>query len=378
MPCFTAHSRMRTLPAWHLIVATTMTSVLLSVSVACDQTGSDAARVDANDAVDAVDAVERSQVADAPSFADIDAAAQAIETLINATRTHEAELIARKLCAQVPSDSPHAARVYELAARAYFARAELAKHELEPAAIKTLIADAARAAQQCAHIGEPDAVRLRFAALLADRMGNHRESATLYDQALAVKPDDLLTLLPAASSAIGSKDFARARALIERHRTIAPTDAWSEGIAAELAIAELRFADAVRCAQASVALDRDRVEFRLILARALRLDQRASESARVLGALEPEVRARIPVAQQFALALTACGDFAAAAQAWNSALRANPNDPFVRAETALAFHRAGDEARAAAELTALDAMRGGPQEHARIAPALIESSSRAP
>ena len=372
MPCFTAHPRKRRPPTWRMIMAT----VLLGLSVACDGDSRDTAS--STTGVGNDEALNRAQVAAAPSFADIDAAAQAIETLLNAQRTREAELVARKLCEQVPSDSPQSARVYELAARAYFARAELAKHELEPADIKALISDAALAAQRSAQTGAPDAVRLRFAALLADRIGNHQEAVTLYDQALAVKPDDLLTLLPAASSAIGRKDFARARALIERHRIIAPQEAWSEGIAAELAIAQARFTDAVSCAQAAVALDRERVEFRLILARALRLDQRASDSARLLSALETEVRARIPVAQQFALALTACGDFSAAANAWNTALRANPNDPFVRAETALAFHRAGDDARAAAELAALDAMRGGPQEHARIAPSLIESSSHAP
>jgi hypothetical protein len=63
---------------------------------------------------------------------------------------------------------------------------------------------------------------------------------------------------------------------------------------------------------------------------------------------------------------------AQAAAAWDAAIRAQPADPYIRAEAALAFLRAGDEARAASELEALDALFGGAAQRARIEPVLRE------
>ncbi|MFM7053062.1 MAG: tetratricopeptide repeat protein [Planctomycetota bacterium] len=301
----------------------------------------------------------------APSARESDDAAQAIETFIAAGRTREAELVARRLLEKSPAGTPGAAKADELAARALFARAELAAAELNPSERAALLAEAAACAARAAGAGSPDAVRLRFAALLAARTGDHAAATALYDRALAAAPDDLQSLLDAAMSAVAAKDLARAKMLLERRVARAPDDAWSFGLAASVALAESRADDAAAAAREALRQDGDVLEFRLLLARALRAQRKPDEAARMLSALDDAARARPAIAEQHARALEESGDLAGAARAWELSRRANPADPFVRAETAIAFHRAGDTARAAAELAELRALPGAADHAAR-------------
>jgi len=303
----------------------------------------------------------------------IEAASDAIDAFLAASRTREAELVARELRARAESSAlepAEAARIAEIAARAYFARAELGRLELDPAARAALIRESAALADEAATRAAPDAVRLRFAALLADRVGDAARADTRYDEALAAARGNqaatLETLLHAASASIARKDLARARRLLDERRSSSDQDGWTDALDAECALAEANPSDAVTKARAAVARDRERVEFRLVLARALRANGSPSDAARMLGALDRRERQKPAIAEQFALSLRESGDTRAAAAAWDECLRANPADPFVRAETALAFHRAGDTARAASELAALDATPGGPAERARV------------
>lgn len=305
-----------------------------------------------------------------PSAKETEDAAQAIETFIAAARTREAELVARRLVERTPRGSATAARASELASRAYFARVELAGRELSPPERTQLLADAAEHAERAARASTNDAVRLRFAALLRARNGDAATARELYDLALAAAPDDLQTLLPAASVAIAEKDLARARTLIDRHAALAPDAAWSSGLASSLALAEGRGADAVREAREALRRDGDTLEFRMLLARALRATQAPEEAARMLSALDEPARAKPAIAEQLALALSELGDLAGAARAWSLSRAANPADPFVRAETAIALHRAGDTAGAAAELAELRAIPGAGTDAARAEAAI--------
>ncbi|MFZ9915431.1 MAG: hypothetical protein ACO3IB_08890, partial [Phycisphaerales bacterium] len=136
--------------------------------------------------------------AEGPTARETEDAAQAIEAFIGAARTREAELVARRLVERTPQGSATAARVNELAARAYFARVELAARELSPLERSQLLAEAAERAERAARAAANDAVRLRFAALLRARNGAAATARELYDLALVAAPDDLQTLLPAA------------------------------------------------------------------------------------------------------------------------------------------------------------------------------------
>ena len=82
----------------------------------------------------------------------------------------------------------------------------------------------------------PDATRLRFAALLAGQSGDAAVATQLYDEALAFAPDDQQTLLFAAGASLAALYAARARPLVARHAEIAPDDAWSAGLEAQLAL----------------------------------------------------------------------------------------------------------------------------------------------
>lgn len=306
---------------------------------------------------------------------ELDDAAAAIEKLLDAGRTREAWLVAEKLLARVPPGDRAERKAAEMAARAAFAHAELARDELAADERAALLATAADAAGRSALAeGGRDPARLRFAALLADRAGRGARADELLDLALAAAPDDgpedTETLAVAAAASIARGDFARAEALVARHRAAvgedAPAAAWSHALAAELALAKGDAATARRESGEAFARDRESLEFRVLLARALRATGAADEAAVLLSALPAGDRAKRAVAEQLAGACTDRGDHARAARAWRDAVAGAPTEPRVRGELALSLVRAGDEPAAAAVLADLDAMRGGRAERARV------------
>jgi thioredoxin-like negative regulator of GroEL len=321
------------------------------------------------------------------SRATFDDATRAIETYIAANRTREAELVARKLVEQAGSDAALGRTAYEYAARAYFARAELAE-DLSPKSREELVREAALAAQRAvaesadattaaatsaaiSAANQPSVEARRFAAMLTDRIGDRDTAQSLYDAALAAAPNDLATILPAALSALArNASDPRIDELAARHERLAPDAAWSAALRAEIALARGEAAAALASAETALTRDRDMLEMRLVLAKALRANARPRDAARLLSALSESERAKAAIAQQFALALAEAGETTQAAAAWDAAIRATPNDPYLRAEAALAFLRAGNEARAASELSALDGLFGGSAQRARIEPAI--------
>jgi hypothetical protein len=329
------------------------------------------------------------------SRATFDDATRAIETYIAANRTREAELVARKLVEQAGSDAALGRTAYEYAARAYFARAELAE-DLSPKSRAELVREAALAAQRAvaestdattaaatsaaiSAANQPSVEARRFAAMLTDRIGDRDTAQSLYDAALAAAPNDLATILPAALSALArNASDPRIEELAARHERLAPDTAWSAALRAEIALARGEAAVALASAETALTRDRDMLEMRLVLAKALRANGRPRDAARLLSALSESERAKAAIAQQFALALAEAGETTQAAAAWDAAIRATPNDPYLRAEAALAFLRAGNEARAASELSALDGLFGGSAQRARIEPAIRLLRERKP
>jgi thioredoxin-like negative regulator of GroEL len=321
------------------------------------------------------------------SRATFDDATRAIETYIAANRTREAELVARKLVEQAGSDAALGRTAYEYAARAFFARAELAE-DLSPKSREELVREAALAAQRAvaesadattaaatsaaiSAANQPSVEARRFAAMLTDRIGDRDTAQSLYDAALAAAPNDLATILPAALSALArNASDPRIDELAARHERLAPDAAWSAALRAEIALARGEAAVALASAETALTRDRDMLEMRLVLAKALRANGRPRDAARLLSALSESERAKAAIAQQFAIALAEAGETTQAAAAWDAAIRAAPNDPYLRAEAALAFLRAGNEARAASELSALDGLFGGSAQRARIEPAI--------
>jgi tetratricopeptide (TPR) repeat protein len=329
------------------------------------------------------------------SRATFDDATRAIETYIAANRTREAELVARKLVEQAGSDAALGRTAYEYAARAYFARAELAE-DLSPKSRAELVREAALAAQRAvaestvattaaatsaaiSAANQPSVEARRFAAMLTDRIGDRDTAQSLYDAALAAAPNDLATILPAALSALArNASDPRIDELAARHERLAPDAAWSAALRAEIALARGEAAVALASAETALTRDRDMLEMRLVLAKALRANGRPRDAARLLSALSESERAKAAIAQQFAIALAEAGETTQAAAAWDAAIRAAPNDPYLRAEAALAFLRAGNEARAASELSALDGLFGGSAQRARIEPAIRLLRERKP
>jgi len=304
-------------------------------------------------------------------------ATEAIDKLLAAERTREALIVARKLVERAAPGSDSAFRANELAARVCFTHARMPTNDLTPDERTALLAEAAALAVQSIGPSERDDARISFAALLAAGGGLHKDAARLFDQALAVSPRNRGYLLQAALSALRNDDIARARMLLAQRREAAPGDAWNEGLDAEISIVSGDTSGAVDAAQRAVAADRDGLEFRMILGRALRKDGRAKDAARMLSALEADARAKPALAEQLALALAESGDLAAAARAWGDCIAANPNDPYARAEAVLAFRAAGDHARAAAEFENLKLLKGGAAEYRRIEPKLIDSIPKA-
>jgi predicted Zn-dependent protease len=330
---------------------------------------------------DGADAPER--VADGLSAREVLDSTDAIEKFLNAGRAREALLVARRFTERAAAGSAAATAAAELRARACFTLSQLGAGEISRAERAALTQEAAewavRAVDSSVADGAVaiDAGRVAFAALLASNAGRAADAARLFDRAIAGAPADQSILLQATLSALSAGDPVRARALLARRRGHAPVDAsstvataaadgWNDALEAEILLVESRFSDAVAAAQRAVARDRDALEFRMILARALRRDGRSADAARLLSALPAAERAKPAIADQFARALAESGDVAGAARAWDECLAANPADAFARAETTLAFHRAGNLARAAAELRALEAMPNAAAEAERV------------
>lgn len=333
---------------------------------------------------DGVEGPERA--ADGLSAREVLDTTDAIEKFLNAGRAREALLVARRFTERAAAGSTAATAAAELRARACFTLSQLGASEISRAERAALVQEAAewavRAVDSSATDGTVavDAGRVAFAALLASNAGRATDASRLFDRAIAGAPSDASILLQATLSALSAGDPVRARALLARRRgersvdasptaaaaAAADTDGWNDALEAEILLVESRFSDAVAAAQRAVARDRDALEFRMILARALRRDGRSADAARLLSALPAAERAKPAIADQFARALTESGDVAGAARAWDECLAANPADAFARAETTLAFHRAGNLARAAAELRALEAMPNASAEAERV------------
>jgi len=309
-------------------------------------------------------------------------AREAVEKFLSAERTREAVIVARKLVEKAPEGSEFAARANEVASRALFTHARLPTSGLAPDEREALLREAALCAIRSIEPGGRDAAAIGFAALLAAGAGMHDDAVRLFDEALAIEPENPAFLMHATLAALragggveGHGGIDRARAYVARRRAADPASAWNDGLDAEIALAAKDPPAAVRLADRAMAAERGMLEFRLIAARALRADGRAADAARMLSALEDAERAKPAIAEQFALALAESGDAPGAARAWSECLRANPADAFVRAECAIAHHRAGDSARAAAEMELLRAMPAAGAHLSRAEAALREKTA---
>jgi len=310
--------------------------------------------------------------ADALSARELLDATEAIEKLLAAERSHEAVLIARKLLEKAPAGSSAAPAANAIAARAFFTHARLPTSTLASDERKALLSEAAACAVASIAADERDDAKIAFAALLASGGGRSADARRLFDQALSIAANDAGLLLQATLAAVQDGDLDRARTLAKRRRDAKPRDAWNDALDAEICLAAGETHAAVGAAQRAATLDRDALEFRLLLGRTLRKDGRARDAARMLAALEPAARTKPALTEQLALALAEAGDLAGAARAWSDCVAANPGDPYARAEAVLAFRAAGDEPRAASELANLHKMPSGAAEYRRIAPKLAE------
>lgn len=290
----------------------------------------------------------------------------AIDTLLEADRPREAEIIARKLLERSGGADQASPRVVLAVARALLSRSRTQGEPLKRAERTAFAREAAELARRAIEADDADVEQLRFAALAASTAGAPGEALTHALRALGREPDHRSTLFLGATAALAATDLAQARTLIERHARAAPDDPWSAGLEARLALAEGDASRAIERATAALSQDRGAIEFKLILARALVAGGRAADAVRMLAALPVPERSLGPVAQVLAEALDATGDREGAARAWDPALFAAPQDAAIRAEAALAFLRAGDRARAETELQILASLDGGAEERARV------------
>jgi tetratricopeptide (TPR) repeat protein len=309
---------------------------------------------------------DRASSAQLPSARETEDALGAIDTLLEADRPREAEIIARKLLDRFGGDENAPPRIMLAAARTLLSRSQTQGESLKRAERGAMAREAALMAQRATRANDADVEHLRFAALAASTAGTPADALEHALRALAQEPDHVPTLFLGATVALASIDLPQATALIARHVRLAPDDPWSAGLEARLALATGDSAHAIARATDAVAHDRGALEFKLILARALTAGGRAADSVRMIAAMGVTERSRGPVAQVLSEALDASGDSAAAARAWDPALFAAPDDAAIRAEAALAFVRAGDRARAETELRVLSTLDGGRDEYARI------------
>jgi tetratricopeptide (TPR) repeat protein len=309
----------------------------------------------------------------APSAREMEDGLDAVARLLEANRAREAEIVARKLLDASGGTESASPRVLVATAKALLSRSQTQDERLTRDERRALAAESAALAGRAASPADAAADTLRFAALAAGVAGDQPGALRLYARALEREPNDAKTVFLAAMVALAIDDLPRAGEFTARHAQLAPDDPWSAGLEARLALASGDAARAIERATVAVSRDRAGLEFKLILAGALVAGARGSDAARMLAALPDEDRARGAVAQALAEAHLASGDPRAAAAAWEPALRASPTDTAIRAQAIRAHLRAGDRARAEAELRILDSLDGGAEERARLEQSLRET-----
>ena len=302
----------------------------------------------------------------APSAREVEDGLDAVARLLEANRAREAEIVARKLLDRSGGPESAQPRVLVAAAKALLSRSQTQDERLTRDERRALAAESAALADRAARPTDASADTARLAALASSLAGDQPGALRHYGRALEREPGNVKTVFLAATVALSVGDLQRAAALVERHAELAPDDPWSAGLEARLALASGDAPRAIERATVAVSRDRAGIEFKLILASALVAGGRGPDAARMLAALPDDERARGAVAQALAEALFACGDAPGAAAAWEPALRASPSDPAIRAQAIRAHLRAGNRARAEAELRILDSLDGGAEERARL------------
>jgi tetratricopeptide (TPR) repeat protein len=341
-----------------------MLAVLLATAVlGCDRgaTGPDANAVSPGHA--------------APSAREVEDGLDAVARLLEANRAREAEIVARKLLDRSGGPDSASPRVLVAMAKALLSRSQTQDERLTRGERVALATESGSLAARAAERTDASVETLRLAALAAGVAGDQAGALRHYLRALEREPDDAKTLFLAAMVALAIDDLPRAGELTARHAQLAPDDPWSAGLEARLALASGDAARAIERATVAVSRDRAGIEFKLILASALVAGGRGPDAARMLAALPEEERARGAVAQALAEAMLACGDAPGAAAAWEPALRASPSDTAIRAQAIRAHLRAGNRARAEAELRILESLDGGAEESARLEQSLREAPS---
>lgn len=295
-----------------------------------------------------------------PDPAKVDAAVRAIEAYLAADKPSEAVFVAERLAEEAPA----LMRAQEVHGRALVA---LAMHPaLPPDDRAAVFARAADAYVRAAELATGNGALQHAAAVVCDTAGRHAEAVRLYAAAHAADPASAQYALYLGLARARDGRLEEARPLLEAAERAMPEAPDPKAALADLAIragdpaaARAKIAEARALAPASV-------ELRVADARLRRLAGAPAESADLLMALDPSVRAEPACAEELAAALAALGRAAEAAGALEASAAASPNDWRRGLRAASAWMRAGDPVRATIAADAA-AVAGAPPERVREA-----------
>lgn len=229
-------------------------------------------------------------------------------------------------------------------------RALLAEASVGPPARRAEARREAAAAYRRAAASAPQRAALQHAAaLVLDTAGERHEALLYHDRAIDLEPSSLQMRLHRANLRLRLGDLEGA----EEDRTalvaLAPGDAWTLALSAELALARGDVEAARHAAAAAQRVDADEPAFRVLLAKALRSSGAPADAIALLSALDLSQRDAATTAE-LAASWLALERPDRAAEAWERFAGTRPDAIAPLLEAASIRFAAGDLARARAWL----------------------------
>jgi tetratricopeptide (TPR) repeat protein len=198
-------------------------------------------------------------------------------------------------------------------------------------------------------------VAARRLGRLFERLGDARQAATAYEEALAggALPEVLIGL---GRSRAELGELGRAEAHLRAALGMAPDDPAAHAALGDLLARSSRFAEAAGHLERAVTARPDDVTLRRSLAAALSRSSRTQQALAVLEAAGPSVPGRSGLLEDAAALHRAEGRLSDAERVLREAIRLDPDSPSLRKALAEVYSALGDEARSAEQRGALVAL----------------------
>lgn len=251
--------------------------------------------------------------------AELASATAAADKALNDGRVDDALTLARFVAERDRSGKGH-----ELLGRVWLVRASQAEQASDSAAATSARAAAAEAYRKAADADPSNAALQDAAGMVVDMIGDRYSAAAYYSKAIDLDGTNPAYRLHRGNAHLRNRQVNLARIDARALLAMAPNEAWTNALCAEVEIAELQPTLAIPYAERARELAPRDITFRVLHARALRANQQTSDAVELLMALPETERGARSVAAELAEGWCAMHRPEKAAEAWELAYRTAP------------------------------------------------------